>query len=69
MRRLLNEIQVLGRCQSQHNLPVADVIAQLAADHARPDGPTPPIPIWRSFTWPGSEIIDLRMHWKLIDGE
>lgn len=70
MQRLLNEIQVLGRCQSQHGLPVADVVAQLAADFARPNGPTPQRPKWKSFKWPpDEEILDFRPYWKQIDGK
>lgn len=71
MLRLLKEIKVLGRCESQHGLPVADVIAQLAAGHARPNGPTPPRFKWKAFIWPEENegIVDLRLHWKAIDGK
>ena len=56
LTRLLNEIELLYRCEARYGFSARKVVAQLVIDYIYDSWPTdePPAPRWVKYRWPKS---------------
>lgn len=67
-QRLVNEIQLLQRCEKLFKLRAKPIIDQLIADSDRPlPDRIPPVPEWVRFAWPESGGVNLEQWWRERD--
>lgn len=67
-QRLVNEIQILQRCEQLHGLRAKSIIDQLVMDSDRPlPDVIPPVPRWTTFNWPESGNVNFEAWWRERD--